>query len=533
LAYSAIDKYVELTGTSTLPEQLRCVGKLRIGIRTTELNPNPFPFHPSQYERFPELEKRGMPGRGPQYEFYSLAQHAKVMHDLSDEQLVAFSKKPLTEYQELLKSPFTKGEVVEASEDMRTTFPNADAYLCMYGKREWMHVAKQVLDLIENGKVNRQSSPGFPYCQKWQTNGAFIDGAKTELLNLVMYRLWCREEYMRLNLEKFIVSENENSEVLTGPLDADEMLRLNLCDPTRIFIKDEPHTQKKINNLKHRIINSVSIVDGLIQSLLYTPQNKAEIANWYKISSKPGIGFENEDHDQLIDYVINEISMSGDFCDDDSENWDWLVKYWERYADAERRITWANLSAKSWFGAQVLLDVNCITSAIIATSDGICYQCTIKGRVASGEKNTSATNSFLRTMISKLIAIYDGLPVSQMKTASAGDDHLHTSTPNYYEIYSKVGHTCKEWKFCIDSFDFCSHQYFLPSAENRRPRFLNFGKTMTELMATSMVDAQMLTARAKELRFNGGEKNNNELERYLAWVEENYPQHMELVRQIL
>ena len=49
---------------------------------------------------------------------------------------------------------------------------------------------------------------------------------------------------------------------------AEELVKAGLCDPIRVFVKNEPHSSKKLEEGRVRLIMSVSIVDQLVERVL-------------------------------------------------------------------------------------------------------------------------------------------------------------------------------------------------------------------------------------------------------------------------
>jgi len=113
-----------------------------------------------------------------------------------------------------------------------------------------------------------------------------------------------------------------------------ELVQQGYCDPVRIFVKNEPHKADKVANKRWRLISSVSIVDQLVDRVLNTHINKTEIANWHKIPSKPGMGFNQES----VEKIIQDFESIPDPCTSDISGFDWCTAYFALKADCEYRI---------------------------------------------------------------------------------------------------------------------------------------------------------------------------------------------------
>jgi len=72
------------------------------------------------------------------------------------------------------------------------------------------------------------------------------------------------------------------------------------ADPVRLFIKREAHKAKKIGEKRWRIIWGVSLIDQIIDRLLYMPLLQQEIKNCAEIPSKPGYNFKSGGTDRFV-----------------------------------------------------------------------------------------------------------------------------------------------------------------------------------------------------------------------------------------
>ena len=53
-------------------------------------------------------------------------------------------------------------------------------------------------------------------------------------------------------------------------------------------------TKDKLQKERWRIISSVSLVDEIVDRMLYGTQNRAEINHWSSTPSMPGVGFSDD-----------------------------------------------------------------------------------------------------------------------------------------------------------------------------------------------------------------------------------------------
>lgn len=297
--------------------------------------------------------------------------------------------------------------------------------------------------------VKRDSSPGVPYSFVAGTNGELFDRygdlVESEVFDRIMLRL-------NTPLSSF--------EELSG----EQLIDFRLVDPVRIFVKNEPHKLKKLREGRVRLIHSVSIVDKLVEMVLIRHLTKLEIANWFRIPSKPGIGFTKEDNDCVFDDVIAKLPMSAT----DVEGWDWNVDYWQLIDDGEMVIKLCVNASEQW---KHLIRAGAILEgkSVYQFSDGVMVKNNFLGLVNSGKYKTSSGNSRMRTKLATL--------VGARHCIAAGDDAVESTVENALEKYAAFGFKIKAYDEVVDSFEFCSRVY-----TNDRSWPLNAGKMMMNLL---------------------------------------------------
>jgi hypothetical protein len=249
-----------------------------------------------------------------------------------------------------------------------------------------MVLAYQVMDLIKFGGLNVKAGPGYPYNYVYTMNGKFIMEAGYEILLLVMIRLYDMWKY------KDSIHEMSRRQLVDN----------NLTDYIRVFCKDEPHTQKKMENYAMRIINSHSIIDQIKDRVLYHHITKVNIANWYLCPSAPGIGFTDEMNKRTVEHV-NEMLVKSKLEDDDSATWDWGVKPQEIEVYGKSVVNRSNASGTAF---QVFVEVDCYVRArvILVTSDGIMMMALDIGQTRSGWFITSDFNSYAITFFNAWVS---------------------------------------------------------------------------------------------------------------------------------
>jgi hypothetical protein len=344
----------------------------------------------------------------------------------------------------------TAGEKNAANDYLKTQYLThvLPGFFQHYDREIWRVEVEKVINFIK-----LESSPGVPVCMLGSTNGKVLEIMGVRIVETVLDRI------------ELLLSHD--------PHKFDRMQRIDegLCDPIRVFVKDEPHKKAKLAEGRVRLIMSVSLIDKIIEMLLIRDLCKLEIANWMDIPSKPGIGFSPEDNQSVYDDVIGcGYTMA---CADIS-GWDWSVKQWMILNDAEFTIKLCENSSPVW---ETLLRRTALieSESIYMFSDGTMVQPRFKGIVNSGKFKTSRSNSFMRVHLATL--------VGSRKTIAAGDDSVEEYVEGAKETYLALGLKCKDYNKVVDSFDFCSRIYM-----NGRSYPVNHIKMMMNLVHHSPKD---------------------------------------------
>lgn len=230
----------------------------------------------------------------------------------------------------------------------------------------------------------------------------------------------------------------------------EQLVKCGACDPVRLFVKQEPHSQDKILAGRFRLICSVSLIDQVVERVLFGPQNRIEIASWTSCPSKPGMGLD----DIGIEKITREVrrQLGADIAQTDISGWDWSVQSWEQDAEAEMRIRLSNLDPKSLYASAIRARMIVSGLSVFVLSSGKLFSQLRRGVMKSGQYITSSSNSRIRILASKI--------VRSLWAIAMGDDCLEKITvhPNIAkQRYADIGHTVKEFKtFDGETFAFCS-----------------------------------------------------------------------------
>jgi len=291
--------------------------------------------------------------------------------------------------------------------------------------------------------VERKSSPGFPLNTLSNENNRLLEHYYFVIKEAVVERL-----NLLLNF---------NCDV-TNPV---ELVRMGLCDPIKLFGKDEPHKQAKIVEGRLRLIFSVGLVDNIIARLLFTAQNKAEIESYQHIPVKPGMGGSDEQLFQMYQTVCQNADIDGrlnEIMEVDVKGWDFSVQEFDFNADLERRINLNNSRGTCWERI-ARAHYHCMTRKVVVCSDSLMFKQSIPGVMPSGWYNTSSSNSSIRVMNAYHIQL-EQAPSRKCWCIAMGDDTVERHVPDAEFMYERLGKTCGLLnKVTVGKFEFCSTEF--------------------------------------------------------------------------
>lgn len=248
--------------------------------------------------------------------------------------------------------------------------------------------------------VDWNSSPGFPYFYEHTNNKGFF-GVKEGKPNFdrVMY-VW---DLIQERLEK------------------------RDSDPIRLFIKPEPHKKKKIADKRFRLISSVSIIDQLIDQMVFGFQNEQFLENNHYTPVRVGWGW--------MKGGWRSVPRAGMVACDKS-GWDWTVTPWLLNAEFEvRRRLLLGGDIDKWVEvAQYRYHCLFISNEFV-TSGGVVFSLKDPGVMKSGCVNTIVSNSIMQTILHHRVSVELG--VRSYGLWAMGDDTLQPNTP-FMEEYCRA-----------------------------------------------------------------------------------------------
>jgi hypothetical protein len=305
-------------------------------------------------------------------------------------------------------------------------------------------------------RLKPMADPGFPLRNIARTNKELISFVPDFIKDCVIARLM-------LYAGDTSVSE----------LTALQLVAAGFADPVRVFVKNEPHTREKLQDQRVRLIMSVSMVDQLVDRILFNLQNKTDIFEWRNTPSKGGAGFIPDHINEIISYVEKMPNPASSDC----SGWDWSVQGWDYKWEAEFRILLARAPHDSLFAKIVRKRQLVHSLSLFVLGDGTLFQQEERGIMKSGQLNTFSMNSRTRAANHVVVAVRQDIIPAVM---TAGDDAVETKLKNETEEYLKLGKRIIVADVSPDTFEFCSHEY---NYSTRKAHSQNAGKMTFALLS--------------------------------------------------
>lgn len=319
--------------------------------------------------------------------------------------------------------------------------------------------------------VVAEAGPGCPLYQFGQTNADLFKNGYTELI--------VNAAHERLHLLA--------SKPVPEDATAEELVALGCCDPVRLFNKNEPHKKAKLVEKRVRLIMNVSLVDQVVERVLYGAASRLEIMNHRNLEQKPGLGLSDEEAVHFVEQIKRlSTPEGGKVVDDDCSGWDfsyqdedqWMVDE-SRIAQyrAEKEQRWWSLSRETPLAQAIVNRGRCAMLSVMCFSDGQLVAQEAPGIQLSGRYETSSGNSKARKM--------NSLIVGSRWCTTMGDDAVEQWRKEFEKVvalYAQLGKTVKTWNesTALD-FEFCSSR-FVTSGSETKVVAINWEKMCCQLL---------------------------------------------------
>nr|QXV86566.1 RNA-dependent RNA polymerase [Solemoviridae sp.] len=201
------------------------------------------------------------------------------------------------------------------------------------------------------------------------------------------------------------------SKLITGEFESDHL---------KVFVKPEPHKVKKLEEGRLRLIMSVSLVDSLVDRILFIRLAYRVIANYSKTGMMIGWSPLHGGYRQL-----NAIFGELDTISIDKKAWDWSVPHWLLML-VKRLIINLSPGAPEWWKKAVHARFHCLFSEpTFVFSDGTVGKQEKPGVMKSGCYLTLIINSMAQLLLHHIVvAQMNMLPKDFEPIIVIGDDSL-------------------------------------------------------------------------------------------------------------
>lgn len=252
------------------------------------------------------------------------------------------------------------------------------------------------------------SSPGYPWMTRASNNGQLfraVDGQPSE------ERL---EEFWQIIQDRI----------------ADKT-----CDPIRLFVKAEPHKLKKLEAGKYRLISSVSVVDQIIDHMLFDSMNDLLKENWMEVPSKIGWA--------AVWGGWRAMPQGETWMALDKSGWDWTVNTWlvELVMQLRQRLCKDGPHYSRWCELMEWRYEKLFLSPEFITSGGYLLRQKRPGVMKSGCVNTIADNSMMQHLLHLRVCF--ALGETPDSIICMGDDTLQKPLRRVDEYLELMGTFCK------------------------------------------------------------------------------------------
>jgi hypothetical protein len=293
----------------------------------------------------------------------------------------------------------------------------------------------------------------------------------------------------RLGLEGItaMVLERVDSLLSSGPGDAKY-----ISDPVRVFVKDEPHSLKKAAAHRWRLLWGVSLIDQIIDRLLYSEVCSASITHASLQSAKPGFSFKHGGTQRMIQKYDDQ---SAEWISFDASGFDLSVVGWELEAvrDLNERLCLTTGPLLNIWRRLSLAREEAAAYGSFVFTDGSLYKKLHPMWVLSGRFTTIDGNGKIMAMPRVLYDIHCGVPSDPGRFISMGDDtvqaftllpladelsdHSHVTFVAFAKAHCNITLTIEsELGFFTDQ-NFCSAEFVLDTGNNFVCSPLNLRKT--------------------------------------------------------
>lgn len=247
--------------------------------------------------------------------------------------------------------------------------------------------------LVRERNIKMSSNPGLPYCHDFSTNEDFFQHDA--------------------RVEQLFATRNDEQ------------------NPIRVFIKQEVHSRKKLDEGRVRLISNIDVKTQIRQHVLFGPSNDAYVNNWTETPIVYGFSNTGGGFSKLASrFLVPDTKV----VEADKKCWDWTMPSWVTEAslrlrrnladgDPEKIQDWENRAREEYrrmYGVGTVMQL----------SNGKAYAQRTAGLQKSGSVVTISLNSEAQLFLHVLTLIRLGVSDKEICSAKyrfivGGDDTLN------------------------------------------------------------------------------------------------------------
>jgi hypothetical protein len=354
------------------------------------------------------------------------------------------------------------GAVSAATQQLLAQLPDC----ALRGDASFDDLVDKVVDALA-GIRNPKANPGYPWCIEYTR-------ADEVLQNDVVLLVCCA-------VTRLIELRDDE---LTLPL------------LVRVFIKNEPHSQQKIEEGRRRNIKNFSLDYLLVQLVLYGQLSEVLLEQFPKPGwfNCPGMGFIDE-HFMFVDAKVRNLSRGGQPVSTDVKAWEYSVSSGGGFLTAFDLVSQIHMLARRggvWKGILERIHRMEAKPLLLAPDGTVFMFMLVNNLVWSGRFMTAHGNTLMRRFLACVVQRACG---GRGDAIAMGDDCVETLVDRrrQLECYARFGFAIKAFNPSPGAFEFCSHLY-----ENGVGKFLNIAKLVFRMVhrefnvSEFMCDANLL-----------------------------------------
>ncbi len=292
--------------------------------------------------------------------------------------------------------------------------------------------------------MRRESNPGFPLDTEFST----IEGLEP-----------VKDEVIEAAVERLAIMYSWRDRIES--INAEAIVEHGLRDPANVFPKYEPHASRKAKTGAWRIICGLSVVDQLIERLLFKPWLELLVSSYPNLGMKYGIGFSDDHVEALVDSHKRNTQRYGPAKTNDISGFDSIHTLEMFEDDLAVMIGTCDVQDEEAFRAWLAIaKVRIATIVHIPWRiEGVVYECVKPGKMPSGSLMTTSTNSNIR-----LLMAYN---VGNEAAHTVGDDC--EEWPGAEDsAYADIGVKVRDSHYAEgDNFEFCSHKFIVETGRTK------------------------------------------------------------------